>query len=84
MITAALNGDLDQVSFIEHDVFGLKMPVQCPNVPNELLFPKNTWINKNNYDKKANELSNAFKENFKQFEEEANDEIMMAIPKALV
>ena len=84
MITAALNGDLDQVSFIEHDVFGLKMPVQCPNIPNELLFPKNTWINKNNYDKKANELSNAFKENFKQFEEEANDEIMMAIPKALV
>src|SRR4029079_15783529 len=33
MITAALNGELDNVEFEAHPVFGLHMPKTCPNVP---------------------------------------------------
>ena len=84
MITAALNGELENVDFKEHAVFGLKMPATCPNVPNELLFPKNTWDNKEAYDTKANELANAFNANFVQFADNASDEILAAAPKAVV
>ena len=80
MITAALNGKLDNVDFIQHPVFGLNMPVSCENVPNEVLNPRNTWDDKEAYDKKAMELAISFKENFKKFEEFANTEIMEGAP----
>ena len=35
MITAAMNGDLDNVDYNTHEVFGLAMPTTCPNVPDE-------------------------------------------------
>ena len=84
MITAALNGKLENVGFETHNIFGLQMPSICPNVPTELLNPRNTWENKNAYDAKANELAEAFNSNFKQFAEHANDEIMAAAPKTAV
>ena len=83
MITAALNGELDSVDFKKHDVFGLSMPLDCPNVPQELLFPKNTWDDKIAYDKKANELADAFNANFIQYAENASTEILEAAPKAI-
>ena len=43
MITAALNGDLNNVNFETHPVFGYAMPSSCPNVPSELLNPRKTW-----------------------------------------
>ncbi len=81
MITAILNNQLEEVAYEEHAVFGLQMPKTCPNVPSEILNPKNTWEDKDAYDKKAEELAQAFIENFKQFSEFANEEIMDAAPK---
>lgn len=80
MISAALKGELVDVDFTAHQVFGLQMPVHCPNVPDEVLNPKATWEDKTAYDKKALELANSFKTNFKKFEEYANDEIMAGGP----
>jgi phosphoenolpyruvate carboxykinase (ATP) len=81
MITAALNGQLEQAEFAEHPVFGLKMPLNCPGVPAEILNPRNTWQNGQNYDVKANELAQAFIDNFKQFEKDANEEMRSSLPK---
>jgi phosphoenolpyruvate carboxykinase (ATP) len=81
MITAALNGDLNDVDYVKHDVFGLHMPTSCKDVPSELLNPKNTWENKDEYDIKANELAIAFNTNFKKFIEFANDEILDGAPR---
>tara|TARA_B110000977_G_scaffold104984_1_gene136974 strand:- start:203 stop:1810 length:1608 start_codon:yes stop_codon:yes gene_type:complete len=83
MITAALNGELDNVGYKNHEVFGLSMPSSCPNVPQDLLFPKNTWDDKSAYDKKANELADAFNANFTQYAENASREILEAAPKAI-
>lgn len=80
MITAALRGELDQVEFTEHDVFGLQMPTSCPDVPTEILHPRNTWTNKEAYDKKANELAKKFVANFERFADYANEEILSAAP----
>ncbi len=80
MISSALEGLLDQVEFEQHEIFGLHMPKKCPNVPNEVLNPKQTWADQEAYDKKAMTLAKSFKDNFKQFEDYANEEIINGGP----
>ncbi len=81
MITAALNGGLDNVQFEKHSVFGLQMPVSCADVPSEILNPRNTWSDKNAYDAKANDLASKFVKNFEQYADGASQEILAAAPK---
>ncbi len=80
MISAALNGNLDDAEFEPHPVFGVLMPKVCPCVPSIILNPRNTWKNKKAYDKKAKELAIRFIENFKKFSDHAGDEILAAAP----
>ncbi|MGB1318263.1 MAG: phosphoenolpyruvate carboxykinase (ATP), partial [Flavobacteriales bacterium] len=82
MITAAMNGELDNVSFENHPVFGLAVPQTCPEVPNELLNPKDTWADKNAYDTTAEKLAKSFVKNFEKYADNANAEIMAAAPNA--
>jgi len=84
MITAALEGQLNDVTYVKHPVFGLNMPTTCPNVPSEILNPRDTWSDKNKYDLKSNDLAEKFVANFEQFASEASEEIMMAAPKVAV
>ncbi len=84
MITAALNGQLDNVTFETHPVFGLSMPTSVSEVPSEILNPRNTWADANAYDVKANDLANKFVNNFSKYASQANEEIMSAAPKVLV
>ena len=81
MITAALTGQLNDVNYNTHEVFGLAMPTSCPEVPDEVLSPKNTWNDKAAYDAKANQLAEEFIANFEQFSSQANEEILSAAPK---
>lgn len=81
MITAAMNGELDNVEYKAHNVFGVSIPQTCPNVPDEILNPRSTWEDKDAYDKKANELAKLFNENFAQFADQASEEIRNAAPK---
>src|SRR5690554_3506960 len=81
MITAAMNGELDNAAYEKHPVFQIAVPQEVPNVPSEVLNPRNTWADKAEYDKKAKELAKTFKENFKQFEAEASQEILDGAPK---
>ena len=81
MITAALNGELDNQEYETHEVFGLAMPKACPNVPDEVLNPKNTWKDKKEYDKTAQKLAKKFNDNFAKFSDYANEEILAGAPK---
>ncbi|MEN9523872.1 MAG: phosphoenolpyruvate carboxykinase [Bacteroidota bacterium] len=83
MITAALNGQLANVQFENHPIFGLAMPTTCPDVPTEILNPRNTWADGNAYDAKANDLANKFVNNFSKYASQANEEIMSAAPKMM-
>ncbi len=82
MITAILNGDLDNAEFVEHNVFGVHVPQTCPNVPDDVLNPRKTWDNPDDYDKTADELAQKFNKNFEKFASQANDEILAGAPKA--
>lgn len=81
MIGAALKGELDNVKYVEHPVFGLLVPQSCPDIPMDILNPRSTWTDKQAYDKKANELAKAFVKNFEQYASKANEEILRAAPK---
>ncbi len=81
MITAALNGELDKVSYKKHEVFGLMMPETCPNVPDEKLDPRSTWADQKAYDEKAANLAAQFVKNFEKYADKANEEILAAAPK---
>ena len=83
MLTAALNGELDNIEYTSHPVFGVLMPNSCPNVPQEILHPRNTWADKAAYDTTANALAEKFNENFKKFEEGSSEAIRNAAPQAV-
>ncbi len=67
MIDAAFSGKLDGVECAEDPVFGLDVPTSCPDVPAEILQPRNTWADKDAYDTQAKKLHSMFEENFKKF-----------------
>jgi phosphoenolpyruvate carboxykinase (ATP) len=84
MITAALEGKLNEVKFQPHPIFGVEVPRAVPGVPAEILDPRNTWADKNAYDQTANELAEKFMENFKKYADFANEEILAGAPKVAV
>jgi phosphoenolpyruvate carboxykinase (ATP) len=81
MINAAIDGLLDQSEFVEHPVFGFAVPQSCPDVPDELLNPRNTWQDKSAYDKAANHLAKLFNDNFEKYADNVKREILEAAPK---
>ena len=81
MITAALEGKLDNVEYEAHPVFGMMMPKECPDVPGEILNPRNTWADKNAYDEKAVSLAKQFVKNFEKYASGVSEEILAAAPK---
>ncbi|MFA6060701.1 MAG: phosphoenolpyruvate carboxykinase (ATP) [Taibaiella sp.] len=81
MISSALNGHLNHIQYQEHALFGLQMPMSCPDVPDEILNPENSWENKAEYRLTAEKLAKAFTENFSQYQEFATKEITSGGPK---
>lgn len=81
MISSALNGELNKVDYSKDPIFGLNFPKECKGVPAEILEAKNTWENKEEYERIANKLANVFVNNFNQFKEFANEEILASAPK---
>ncbi|MGH9602517.1 MAG: phosphoenolpyruvate carboxykinase (ATP), partial [Terriglobales bacterium] len=68
MVRAAIDGRLDQVEFTTEPAFGLSIPTSCPDVPSELLAPRNSWADKAAYDQKAAHLAERFARNFEKFD----------------
>jgi len=81
MVNAALNGQLDDVEYVTDPIFGVQVPTTCPDVPDEVLIPRNTWEDGEAYDRQAAKLANMFIENFQQFAEKASPEVRIAGPK---
>ncbi|MEZ4594971.1 MAG: phosphoenolpyruvate carboxykinase (ATP), partial [Chloroflexota bacterium] len=81
IIDAIHNGALDNVAYVTDPVFGLAIPTTCPNVPDELLIPKNTWSDGAAYDKQSEKLANLFIKNFEKYKAGSSEAIINAGPK---
>jgi len=80
MVSAALNGELDDVDTFVHPIFGLHIPQSIEGVPDEILDPRQTWEDPEAYDRQAQKLAEMFIQNFEQFEEGVSNEIRAAGP----
>ncbi len=80
MIHAALNGDLSKGEFQPLALFSLNVPVSCPDVPEDILNPRNTWTDKGAYDAKSAFLAKMFKDNFVMYADKASSDILTAAP----
>jgi len=81
IIDAIHAGTLADVPTVEDPVFGLQVPTSCPEVPAEMLSPRNTWADKAAYDDKAKKVASLFRENFKKYEAQASAEVRGAGPR---
>ena len=82
IIDAIHQGDFDRVETVTDPEFGFEIPTSCPNVPAEILQPRNTWTDKDKYDDVKEKLIALFQNNFEQFESKVNPKIIAAGPKS--
>jgi phosphoenolpyruvate carboxykinase (ATP) len=82
VIRAVLSGALGDTSMATDPVFGFAVPDRCPDVPDLLLRPRETWSDPTAYDAKARDLAARFVRNFDQFATTATPEVLAAGPHA--
>ena len=86
MVEAALSGALDEVEYVQDELFHLSVPKTCPGVPDELLWPRNTWEDKEAYDARALKLAadfaNAYDERYGN--KDIDPKVAAACPRAPV
>ncbi len=82
LIRAALEGGLADAPHQPDPNFGLFVPEACPDVPADVLQPKNTWSDKRAYDETAQEVAKRFEANFKQFADQVEPSVIEAGIKA--
>mgnify|MGYP000895434759 FL=1 len=82
MVTAALSGAFDDVNYKHDEVFNLDIPQSCPEVPDKIMNPRDTWDDKAAYDLQAKKLAKMFQDNFAEKYPNMPKNIADAGPKA--
>ena len=82
ILRAALDGALDDVPTQREPNFGLDIPTTCPDVPDEVLRPRDTWDDPEAYDGQARRLAAMFRENFRAYTSDVPKEVVRAGPPA--
>jgi phosphoenolpyruvate carboxykinase (ATP) len=81
MVRGILDGSLARIPAGPDPVFGVMVPESCPDVPAQILQPRNTWADQAAYDAQAAKLAGMFAANFKQFEASVAPEVREAGPR---
>ncbi|MEZ6141312.1 MAG: phosphoenolpyruvate carboxykinase (ATP) [Zavarzinella sp.] len=81
IIDAIHDGSLATIPTVADPIFGFQIPQSCPNVPSEILLPRNTWPQGEQYDLAAKHLAELFIKNFQQYADIAGQEVVQAGPK---
>lgn len=82
LLRAALDGSLAKVEFVRDPFFGLMMPKAVPGIPSEVLNPRETWADKDAYDRQAKHLVSLFEKNFETFAGAVGDDVKQAAIRA--
>ncbi len=81
LLTAALTGKLANVNYSKDPIFGFEVPVECPDVPAEVLNPSSSWADKSEYNRRYKDLAQRFVDNFMKFEDGTPAEVVDAGPR---
>jgi phosphoenolpyruvate carboxykinase (ATP) len=81
LVHAALDGSLDDATFVADPVFGVRVPTACPGVPSALLQPRGTWSDPAAYDTRARQLAALFAANFKAYAPQVSEAVRQAGPR---
>ncbi|ACY14550.1 phosphoenolpyruvate carboxykinase (ATP) [Haliangium ochraceum] len=81
IVDAIHSGALESVDTTQDPIFGLAIPTSCPDVPADVLIPKNTWQDAAAYERTATKLAHLFRDNFRKYEDVASKEIQAAGPR---
>jgi len=84
LLKAALDGSLLEVPYYEDPVFGFQVPKNCPNVPEDVLYPSKSWPSQSQYNEKYQQLAARFIENFKKYTDDVPIEVRKAGPKMYI
>ena len=66
LLNAALEGEFDDVELQVEPTLGVKMPVTCAGVDDEILNPRDTWDDPEAYDEAAAKLRDMFRANYEK------------------
>jgi phosphoenolpyruvate carboxykinase (ATP) len=64
IVHCALSGQLEQMAYEEDPLLHILVPKTCPNVPQDILNPRNTWEDKEAFDLRARQLAGDFSAHF--------------------
>lgn len=81
LLTAALSGGLEEREFRLDQNFGFEVPVAVKGVAKILLDPRRTWEHGAEYDMQAKKLVEMFDNNFKQYEQFVDADVLAAAIK---
>ncbi|TVQ19755.1 MAG: phosphoenolpyruvate carboxykinase (ATP) [Leptolyngbya sp. DLM2.Bin15] len=79
MVSAALKGELNRVTYHAHPIFKIFVPDRVPGVPRAILDPRKTWADVHEYDQQARMLARRFIDNFAEVHG-TNPELLQAGP----
>jgi phosphoenolpyruvate carboxykinase (ATP) len=80
IIDAVHSGQLASAATVPDPVFGVGVVRECPDVPREVLTPRETWADKAAYDATARKLAGLFAANFEQYKDAVSEEVRTALP----
>jgi phosphoenolpyruvate carboxykinase (ATP) len=80
IIDAIHSGALVKAKTQRDPVFGFDVVTECPNLPADILVPRNAWADQTSYDATAKKLAGLFREKFKTYEAGASSEVKAAGP----
>jgi len=64
LVQSALSGMLKDLEYDEDKLFHIWVPRTCPGVDASMLNPRNTWVDKDAFDRQARKLANDFGQSF--------------------
>ena len=79
-VRSALDGRLASAPTRTDPIFGIEVPLDCPDVPARILDPRSTWADTDAYDRQAQRLASMFAANFAAYADGVTDDVRAAGP----
>jgi phosphoenolpyruvate carboxykinase (ATP) len=73
-IDAILDGSINHSHFVKDPVFGFDVPTELDGVHSNVLTPRNTWTNPDDYDAAAKKLAKMYTKNFEKYADKGSED----------